>query len=57
MTARLRDPSSMTPEERLAELGEILATRYRFLRKALAAFAEPEAQCSSRRAAQLEVRR
>ena len=46
---RQRDPSSMAPAERLAELGEILATGYRRLRlsreRGLAAGAEPEAPC------------
>ncbi len=35
----------MTPDERLAELGEILATGYRRLQLSLAESAAPEAPC------------
>ncbi len=42
-----RDPSAMTPDERLAELGRILAAGYgRYLQKALAASADTEAPCA-----------
>ena len=44
---RRRDPSAMTTQERLAELGEILATGYRRFRLSLAGLAEPEATCDS----------
>ena len=41
-----RDASGMTTDERLAELGEILATGcLRYLRKTVAASAEAEAPC------------
>lgn len=41
-----KDPSAMSSDERIAELGGILATGYaRYLRNALAAFAESEAPC------------
>ena len=42
---RGRDPSCMTPEQRLAELGEILATGYRRLQLSLAESRQPEAPC------------
>lgn len=49
MSVRLRDPASMTPAERLAELGALLATAVRRMRanpgNGLAGGADPERPC------------
>ncbi len=40
-----RDPAALTPQERLVELGAILATGYRRLRVSLAESRQSEALC------------
>ncbi len=42
---RWRDPAALTPGERMAELGAILATGYRRLRLSLAESGQAEAPC------------